>query len=254
MIYHLALQADWSSAQAVGEYRTSTIGFELADVGFIHCSFSHQLQRVADAFYRGRTDVVLLSIDESRLTSVIREENTERGSELFPHIYGPLNVDAVASARRLAPASDGKLAIALEDVMEQSINRAAFDRAIAAWNAGDLDAYLQLYDETIRLHGYSPEPMDKATVSGMYRGIFDALDGVSLAVHDVVEHDDKICARFTMSGTHTGLLFGVPATGRIVNQDGITILRFRDGRCVERWSCADTLAVLVQIGAVTLPG
>lgn len=111
LIYHLALDADWSQAQDGGDYRVSSIGRLLGDVGFIHCSFEHQLQRVADAFYRGRTDVVLLSIDESKLTSPIREENTEGGTEVYPHIYGPLNVDAVVSARRLEPVSDGTLAI-----------------------------------------------------------------------------------------------------------------------------------------------
>ena len=112
MIYHLALEADWSQAQAGGgDYRVSSIGRSLGDVGFIHCSFETQLQRVADAYYRGRTDVVLLSIDESKLTSPIREENTEGGTEVYPHIYGPLNVDAVVSARSLAPNRDGTLAI-----------------------------------------------------------------------------------------------------------------------------------------------
>ena len=89
----------------------SSIGRHLDDVGFIHCSFENQLQRVADAFYRGRTDVVLLSIDESKLTSPIREESTEGGTEVYPHIYGPLNVGAVVSARPLAPNRDGTLAI-----------------------------------------------------------------------------------------------------------------------------------------------
>ena len=112
MIYHLALQTDWSHALDSGDdYSISTIGRQLDEVGFIHCSFDHQVQRVADAFYRGRSDVVLLSIDEARLTSPIREENTEGGADRYPHIYGPLNVDAVASARPLATKSDGTLAI-----------------------------------------------------------------------------------------------------------------------------------------------
>ena len=112
MIYHLALAADWSDAHAVGTaYRVASIGRLLDDVGFIHCSFAGQLQRVADAFYRGRTDVVLLSIDDAKLTSPIREENTEGGSELYPHIHGPLNLDAVVDARPLEITHDGALVI-----------------------------------------------------------------------------------------------------------------------------------------------
>jgi uncharacterized protein (DUF952 family) len=114
MIYHLALDADWAHALDSGNgYCVSSIGRHLDDVGFIHCSFEHQLRRVADAFYRGRSDVVLLSIDEARLTSPIREENTEGGADLYPHIYGPLNVDAVVAARPLATNDDGTLAIVI---------------------------------------------------------------------------------------------------------------------------------------------
>jgi hypothetical protein len=46
-----------------------------------------------------------------------------------------------------------------------STMRTAFDRAIANWNAGDLDGYLELCDDGIRLHGYSDAPMDKASVA-----------------------------------------------------------------------------------------
>ena len=58
-------------------------------------------------------------------------------------------------------------------------------------------------------------------------------------------------ARFL--GTHDGSFPGVPATGRPVDVPGITILRFADGRCVERWAVADFLAVMIQIGAVPAP-
>lgn len=49
--------------------------------------------------------------------------------------------------------------------------REALSAALASWNAGDLDGYLRLYDEGIRLHGYSPEPMDKTQVRGFYAAV-----------------------------------------------------------------------------------
>jgi hypothetical protein len=52
--------------------------------------------------------------------------------------------------------------------------REALSAALECWNAGDLDGYLSLYDEGIRLHGYSPEPMDKVQVRGFYQDIFRA--------------------------------------------------------------------------------
>jgi uncharacterized protein (DUF952 family) len=112
VIYHLALAADWAGAQGEGnDYRVSSLGRHLDEVGFIHCSFPHQLQRVADTYYRGRTDVVLLTIDRSKVASPIREEDTDGGTDLYPHIYGPLNVEAVTTALAVATRPDGTLVI-----------------------------------------------------------------------------------------------------------------------------------------------
>jgi ketosteroid isomerase-like protein len=55
----------------------------------------------------------------------------------------------------------------------------ALSAAHASWNAGDLDGYLELYDERIALHGYAPEPMGKAEVRGFYAAVFAAFDSRS---------------------------------------------------------------------------
>ncbi|MBN9610409.1 MAG: hypothetical protein BGO26_08195 [Actinobacteria bacterium 69-20] len=102
-IYHIALQSDWESAQARGEYRISTRGRTLADEGFIHCSHPGQVGGVFNAFYADVTEpVVLLSIDPSLLDVPVVDEMAMPGSapgssgaELFPHVYGPLPVAAV---------------------------------------------------------------------------------------------------------------------------------------------------------------
>jgi predicted ester cyclase len=133
-------------------------------------------------------------------------------------------------------------------------NEAAVRRAADAWNACDLDGYLELYDESIRLHGYSPEPMDKTEATGFYRGVLAALDRPRLDFHDVFGSGEKLVLRFTMSGRHVEEFLGVPATGREIALPGITILHFADGRVVERWSQADLLGFLVQAGAVPPPG
>ncbi|WP_233899220.1 ester cyclase [Pseudonocardia dioxanivorans] len=62
-----------------------------------------------------------------------------------------------------------------------------------------------------------------------------------------------LVCRFTRTGRHDGPFLGVPPTGVEIALPGITALRFRDGRCVERWSAADMLGVLVQVGAVPAP-
>ena len=123
----------------------------------------------------------------------------------------------------------------------------AFNRAVAAWNAGDLDRYLDLYADDIALHGYSPEPMNKKEVRAFYDNIFDALSDVALDIHEVVEDETQLGCRFTMHGTHTGPLAGVAATGRRVSQPGITICVFDGEKVVQRYSVADFATVMEQI-------
>jgi steroid delta-isomerase-like uncharacterized protein len=129
----------------------------------------------------------------------------------------------------------------------------AVEHARQRWNAGDLPGYLALYGEGIRLHGYTPQPMGKAEVEAFYRGIFAAFDSPQLAFDEVLESGDAVTIRFTMTGTHLGEFMGVPATGRTIALPGITILRFAGDTVIERWSCADMLGLLVQLGAVPAP-
>ena len=140
-----------------------------------------------------------------------------------------------------------------------SASETAVRTAIGRWNAGDLDGYLELYDPAIRLHGYAPQPMDKAAVAGFYRMIGASLPAAGkpmpeLVIDDLFSAGADVCCRFTMTGSHSGPFMGVPATGRAYVLAGITILRFAGPRVIERWSNADMLGLLVQIGAVPTPG
>jgi predicted ester cyclase len=129
----------------------------------------------------------------------------------------------------------------------------ALSAALDSWNAGHLDGYLRLYDEGIRLYGYSPEPMDKVQVRGFYEGIFSAFDTPELVFHEAVWEGDTCAIRFTMTGRHVQEFMGVPATGTAITLPGITILHFRGDRVIERFSQADMLGLLVQVGAVPAP-
>jgi uncharacterized protein (DUF952 family) len=108
LIYHIAEAAKWLDAQHVHEYRQSTIGRTLEDEGFIHCGRADQVERVANAAYRAREDLVLLVIDPSKLRASVRYENLEGGSELFPHVYGPLNVEAIVEVATFRPGPTGR--------------------------------------------------------------------------------------------------------------------------------------------------
>lgn len=99
-IFHLALAADWDR-DPTGPYETSTLGVSLAEQGFIHCSFRHQVGKIADLVYQGRQDVVLLEIDPALLGAPVKVEDLDGIGDAFPHIYGPLNRDAVVKVTAL---------------------------------------------------------------------------------------------------------------------------------------------------------
>jgi len=135
-----------------------------------------------------------------------------------------------------------------------SSNQKVLTDALGSWNAGDLEGYLKLYDENIRLYGYSPQPMGKGEVRQFYQHIFMAFGKPKLAFHDVLWQGDACAIRFTMTGRHVALFMGTPGTGIEIVLPGITMLHFSNSRVVERHSQADMLGLLVQIGAVKLPG
>ncbi len=98
-IVHLAIPHDWAVARSAGEYTMSTRNVTLADEGFIHCSFDHQTEGVANRFYADVDELVVLRVDPALLDSEVVVEPPFPGSlEKFPHVYGPIPVAAVVSA------------------------------------------------------------------------------------------------------------------------------------------------------------
>jgi uncharacterized protein (DUF952 family) len=106
-IFHVTTEADWAHAQAEGAYSLSTRGLTLAQVGFVHCAFEEQVPGVANSFFRGVPKLVVLRIATDRLDVEVRYEDLQGGHELFPHVYGPLNLDAVVATMPLAAGTDG---------------------------------------------------------------------------------------------------------------------------------------------------
>ncbi len=101
-IFHIVSREAWAAAQAVGEYRGDTLATE----GFIHCSRADQVAAVANAFYAGQAHLALLRIERERVAPEVRDEPS--GGDVFPHIYGPLNLDAVVEVLTFAPGADGR--------------------------------------------------------------------------------------------------------------------------------------------------
>lgn len=93
-LFHIATRADWDAARRDGTYTTSTRGRTLQDEGFIHASHRDQVSKVFKRYYRDAHEpLVLLTIDTDRLASPWTQESV--GKEVYPHIRGPLNTEAV---------------------------------------------------------------------------------------------------------------------------------------------------------------
>ncbi len=97
-LYHIAKSADWANAQKTGEYTVGSLQRSYEEDGFIHLSYAAQVNVIADLIYKDTPSLLLLSIDPSRLTAKVKDEKAEYPAEFFPHLYGPLNTDAVVSA------------------------------------------------------------------------------------------------------------------------------------------------------------
>lgn len=116
-IYHIAIGADWAQAQADGAYTRSSVDRTLAEEGFIHASQASQVARTANKFYRDVPgDLLLLTIDVARLRPELRLEDVPGAGQPFPHIYGPLNLDAVVAAEPFPPGPDGTFRFDAADV------------------------------------------------------------------------------------------------------------------------------------------
>jgi steroid delta-isomerase-like uncharacterized protein len=116
------------------------------------------------------------------------------------------------------------------------------------------DQYLALYDSTIKLHGLGPQPLDHAGVVQFYQGFWAAFPDAILTFDDLVGEGDKVTVRFHVTGTHKGDFMGIPATAKKISLGGITILQFKGGKCIERWSVADMLGLLQQLGVAPKMG
>src|ERR1700733_14842765 len=111
ILFHIARRRDWDAAERAGAYRVSTLNLTLEQQGFIPLSFARQVRGVADRFYTGVDEpLVLLSIDPSKLTAPVVTEAAEGSDEQFPHLYGELAVDAVRRVTPYAADEHGRFA------------------------------------------------------------------------------------------------------------------------------------------------
>lgn len=91
IIYHVTTASAWKAAQETGFYETASLKAE----GFIHCSEQHQVAGVLERYFSGQEHLIKLVIDPTKLTSRYVQEWSPSTHDTFPHIYGPINLEAV---------------------------------------------------------------------------------------------------------------------------------------------------------------
>ncbi len=97
-IYHVTTLKEWEQAKIKGEYTPA--GYE--QEGFIHCSIERQIEGVLDRFYKGQSGLVKLKIEKAKVSRPVLFELAVDLDELFPHIYGALNLDSVVEVISIA--------------------------------------------------------------------------------------------------------------------------------------------------------
>lgn len=96
MIYHVTTPEAWSNDENSDVYSPEAFVHE----GFIHACHLTQLEGVLHRYFNGFKNLLLLHIEESKLTCAVKEE-LSTGNEMFPHIYGKINKDAIVRIERL---------------------------------------------------------------------------------------------------------------------------------------------------------
>jgi uncharacterized protein (DUF952 family) len=100
-IVHICSRSDWAAALKKWTYQADS----LAAIGFIHCSMPSQVLGTANQYFPGRTDLMLVWVDPHHLEAEVRWEAGDAG--IFPHVYGPINLEAVTAVLDFPPDEDG---------------------------------------------------------------------------------------------------------------------------------------------------
>lgn len=187
-LYHITTERKWQDAQQQGEFMPMEF---LAD-GFIHAAYYHQLKTVLDFLFQDAREVLVLEIDPKQLRCEIKNENTTGGTELFPHIYGTLPLNAVLRTFYLTRSDDG---FELPDLADYHAGDAARNAALAyveCINTKDLQRLLDLFaDDGQLIHPFGVFK-GKEKLAEFYGGLVMKAD-TQLSISRLAA-DGRVCA------------------------------------------------------------
>jgi predicted ester cyclase len=135
--------------------------------------------------------------------------------------------------------------------MHENPNAEHVLRALARFNARDLEGYLEMFDKSVIFHGM-PRRL-KPGVGGLrdyYTAMIAAFPDIRLTSEEIIADGDKIADRYSFYGTHKGTYLGIAPTLKLIMSTGIVFHFFRNGKIYETWQSSDNLGFMTQLGGI----
>jgi len=133
----------------------------------------------------------------------------------------------------------------------KALARRILEELVVKMNMDNLEEF---FDANVVVHvPFLEMPPGIEGLRSLYGSFPDAIRDVDLNFEDQIAEGDLVVTRWSSAFTHTGVLFGVPATGKRVKQSGIMIYRIKDGKVVEQWAEANMWGLMQQLGVVSPP-
>jgi len=122
------------------------------------------------------------------------------------------------------------------------------------YNSNNLDALLEVVSEDLLTPKIMPGvPHGIEGAKAAHQIMLTGFPDYQTVIDDLFAEDDKVAARITMSGTHTGSFMGIPPTGKFISFTGMYIARIANGKIVEHWGEEDGVSLLSQLGLTFKP-
>ena len=133
----------------------------------------------------------------------------------------------------------------------KALARRILEELVVKMNINNLEEF---FDANVVVHvPFLEMPPGIEGLRSLYGSFPDVITDVDLNFEDQIAEGDLVVTRWSSAFTHTGVWFGVPATGKRVKQSGIMIYRIKDGKVVEQWAEANMWGLMQQLGVVSPP-
>jgi len=118
-------------------------------------------------------------------------------------------------------------------------------------NKGKLDLFNDSnFTKDVVMHSNPTDVIGIDSAKAYYANYLTGFSNISFTIKDVFGQGNKLVKHWNFSGTHTGVFFGIPATGKKVSIDGVTLVRMSNGKIAEEKDFFDNLDFMTQLGLI----